>query len=278
MISFFAKPTFLRTDKTIGVYVARVSSRVRGQEIAEYLGAKLNPSERMAEDLCIFIKPRGLDGLKDGDYVDLLDGIEIIPKLKERPDIKIIAMSQVQYEHLRKELKNEIILIHHHHINFEEFRRTRNENLVGGFIGHSGLAYNQYTEIKERLSMAGIDFIADFNSQTRQDMVNFFKKIDFLVVWNSEDYKDCFYSHPTKIINAASFGIPSLAQLIAGYKEFDGFYIPIKGFDFANLDFLVKETEKLKDINYYNQWSDKVFQEAKKYHISEIAKLYQALK
>jgi len=273
MISFFAKPSFLRIDKITGAYIVRISSRLRGQEIAEYLGAKFSPPERTDDDLCIFIKPANIDSLKDGDYVDVLDGIEIIPKLKERPGLKVIAMSQIHYEHLIKELKNEIYLIHHPNINFEGFRRTRNKTLVGGLIGHSGVAYNYYTEFKERLSKVGIDFIADFNSQTRQDMIGFFKKIDFLVAWNTDEYKDCFYSHPTKIINAASFGIPTLTQPIAGYKEFDGFYIPI-----TDLDSLVKEAEKLKDINYYNQWSNKVFQEAKKYHISEIAKLYRQLK
>jgi hypothetical protein len=273
MISFFAKPAFLRVDKTTGPHIVRVSSRVRGQEIAEYLGAKFSPQEREPGDLCIFVKPRSLEGLKNGDYVDILDGIEIIPKLKERPNIKVISMSQIEYEYLIKELKNEIHLIHHHHINFEEFRRTRNENLVGGLIGHSEVAYNYYAEFKERLSKVGIDFIADFNSQTREDMIKFFKKIDFMLVWNIPGYKDCFYSHPTKLINAAAFGIPTLTQPMAGYKEFDGFYIPI-----TDSDSVVKEAEKLKDINYYNQWSDKIFEEAKKYHISEIAKLYRALK
>lgn len=277
MISFFAKPSFLRTDKTTGVFVTRVSSRIRGEEISEYLGEKYNPQER-ADGLCVFLKPRGLDSIKDGDYVDILDEITLIPKLKERPGIKVIAMSQAQYEYLKENLKNEVFLIHHHNINFERFRRTRNENLVGGLIGHSVVAYNFYNELKERLSKVGINFIADFNSQTRQNMIDFFKKIDFLVVWNSENYKDCFYSHPTKIINAASFGIPTLTQPIAGYKEFDGFYIPIKGFDFAGFDSMTEEAEKLKDVNYYNQWSNKVFEEAEKYHISKIAELYRQLK
>jgi hypothetical protein len=260
-------------NKTIGSYVVRVSSRIRGQEIAEYLGAKFNPQEREPGDLCIFIKPRSIDSLKDGDYVDILDGIEIIPKLKERLGIRVIAMSQIQYEYLKENLSNEIFLIPHHHINFERFRRTRNDILIGGMVGHSGLAYNYYAEIKERLSKVGIDFISDFNSQTRQDMVDFFKKIDFLVIWNTDEYKNCFYCHPTKLINVASFGIPTLTQPIAGYKEFDGFYIPI-----TDMNSLAEEAEKLKDINYYNQWSDKVFKEAEKYHISHIAELYKQLK
>ena len=273
MISIYAKPWFLRkNDATGGPYVSRVSSRVRGEEISEYMGTKYNAEERMADDLCIFIKPRGLNSIKDGDYVDILDDITLVPKLKERPGVKVIAMSQAQYEYLKKNLNNEIFLIHHHHINFERFRRTRNTNLVGGAIGHSKYAYDLYGEIKESLSGSGIDFISILSYQTRQDMIDFFKKIDFLVAWNVDEYKDYPHSHPTKIINAASFGIPSLTQPIVGYKEFVGFYIPIE-----DTDSLVGEAVKLKDVSYYQTWSDKVYEEAEKYHISRIAELYKQL-
>lgn len=273
MISFFAKSAFLREDKTTGVFVIRVSSRIRGEEISEYLRAKYNPQERSADDACVFLKPSGLDSIKDGDYVDILDEISLIPKLKERPGIKIIAMSQAQYEYLKENLTNEVFLIHHHHINFERFRRTRNNNLVGGAIGHSKYAHDLYETIKDALSGSGIDFVSILAYQTRQDMLDFFKKIDFLVAWNIDEYKDYPHSHPTKIINAASFGIPTLTQPIAGYKEFNGFYIPIK-----NMDSLVEEAVKLKDIDYYNKWSDAAFNESEKYHISKIAELYRQLK
>ena len=270
MISIYAKPWFLRINEATGdSYVSRVSSRIRGEEISEYMGTKYNVEERTADDLCIFIKPRGLDSIKDGDYVDVLDGIELIPLLKERPGVKVIAMSQVHYEYLKEELKNEIYLIHHHHINFERFRRAKNNILTGGIIGHSPEAYDVYNRIKKQLAEVGIEFIAVLNYKTRQDMTDFFKKIDFLVTWWGDFDRNCFYSHPTKIINAASFGIPALSQSVAGYKEFAGFYIPIE-----DMDSLVEEAVKLKDISYYQGWSDKVYGEAEKYHISNISKLY----
>jgi len=273
MISIYAKSPFLKTDQTTGVYVNRVSSRIRGEEISEYMGTKYNSQERLADDLCIYLKPRGLESLKDGDYVDILDEVSLIPKLKERPGIKVIAMSQAQYEYLKENLSNEIFLIHHHHINFERFRRTRNNNLVGGAIGHSKYAHDLYGEIKDALSGSSIDFVSILTYQTRQDMLDFFKKIDFLVAWNIDIYKNYPHSHPTKIINAASFGIPTLTQPIAGYKEFAEFYIPIK-----NVNSLVREAVKLKDVDYYQSWSDKVYGESERYHISKIAELYKQLK
>ncbi|MEK7117081.1 MAG: hypothetical protein AAB837_02870 [Patescibacteria group bacterium] len=275
MISIYAKPPFLRVNEATGdSYVCRVSSRIRGEEISEYMGTKYNAEERAVDDLCIFIKPRSLNSIEDGDYVDVLDGIELIPMLKERPGVKVIAMSQVHYEYLKNELKNEIYLIHHHHINFERFRRTKNDILAGGMIGHSPEAYNTYNQIKESLAPVGIEFLGAFNYKTRQDMIDFFKKIDFFVAWWGDYDRTGFYNHPTKIINPASFGIPALTQpFIGGYKEFDGFYIPIE-----DMNSLVEEAVKLKDDSYYQIWSDKVFQEAEKYHISQIAELYKQLK
>lgn len=271
MIAIFAKNPFFK-NKSTGTYLSRVSSRVRGEEIAEYLGAILNPPDRIDGAVCIFLKPRNITGLKDGDYVDILDEPALFPKLKERPGLKVISMSQVQHEYLKKNIDNELHLIHHHHINFERDRRKRGDGLIGGAIGHSEEAYSFYKEIEANLAKAGIEFKPIFSYTTREDMTNYFKSIDFLVAWNIDKYKDYPFSHPTKIINAASFGVPTLTQPIAGYKEFIDYLIPI-----TDMDSLVVEAEKLKDHSYWDQWSDKVYNEAEKYHISNIAKLYQQL-
>ena len=73
-------------------------------------------------------------------------------------------------------------------------------------------------------------------------------------------------------INAASFGIPTIANWKLGYKEFDGHYIPVK-----TMDSLVAEAEKMKDKNYYDEWSNKIIPETEKYHISKIAEIYRQL-
>ncbi|MDO8619465.1 MAG: hypothetical protein Q7R49_06020 [Candidatus Daviesbacteria bacterium] len=271
MISINARPSYWDIGHTREKYLHRLSARIRGEEVVEYLGGKFNATSREKDDVLIFIKPRHLQPVKDGDYVDVLDDLKVIPHLKKHPKIKVIAMSQVHYNYLKKELDNEITLIPHHHINFERQKRTRNKTLVGGIIGSpSKAAYEITDQIKSSLVKIGVDFTTCFNYQTRPDMVDYYKKIDFLVIFNL-NLKDRgeFYRHPAKIINAASFGIPSLAQPIAGYQEMEGFYIPIE----TAAD-IVREVEKLKDKNYYNRWSKKLINEAEKYHISNTSKLY----
>lgn len=275
MISINARPTYWADGRTKEQYLHRVSSRVRGEEVAGYLGTKFNAKNREEGDICIFLKPRHLTNIKDGDYVDVLDDLEVIPFLKERPKVKVIAMSKVHYDYLKKELKNEIVLIYHHHINFERKRRIKNKDLIGGFIGSpSKEAYDIYNKIREKLKKINIDFTKCFDYKTRGDMIDYYRSVDFLVVWylNYSDY-GCFYRHPTKIINAASFGIPSLAQPILGHQEMEGFYLPIE-----DTDSLIGQAEKLKNDKFYDQFSDKIFNEAEKYHISKTTEAYKQLK
>jgi hypothetical protein len=278
-ISIIARPSYWERDArknghTNEKYMHRLSTRIRGEEIVEYIGGKFNPKDRQKEETYIFVKPRNLTNVQDGDYVDLLDDIKLIPLLKERPKINIIAMSDIHFEYLKKELPNKIILIPHHHINFGQEKRTRNKSLVGGIIGSpSKMIYEIVDKIRISLAKVGIEFTICFNAKTRQEMISYYKSIDFLVNWYLDIYtRDCFYRHPTKIINAASFGIPTLAQPILGYREVEGFYIPIE-----TIDDIVTEAEKLKDMEYYTRWSAKLIKEAEKYHISNIAKLYQNL-
>lgn len=274
MISIFANNATLKETPT-GTYVKRVSSRIRGEEICNYLGSDIacyNPKER--SEINIFLKPRALSGLNNGDYVDILDEVNLVPRLKQRPGIKVITMSQAQHEYLSKELENELFLIPHHHINFIRYRRWVNPKLKGGMIGHSQSALDLAKKIRVELDKVNIGFDAIVNYQTREDMLEFFKSIDFLVVWNIDKYKDYPHSHPTKLINASSFGIPVFSQPILAYKEFEGKYIHI-----SDINSLVEELKLFRQYpERYNKWSDIAFNGAEPYHISHIAEKYKQLK
>lgn len=273
MISIFARHTY-SLDGTGGEYLQRVSTRVRAEEMTQYLGGKLNPTEGFEKDVCIYVKPMHLDEIKDGDYVDLLDDEHAFEMLKQRPGIKVIAMSQAQYEYLKKELKNKIVLIPHHHINFEEALRSRKKIINCGVVGpNSSSRHVQINNVvKEALAKIGFNFTPLLNFLVRQDVIDYYKTIDIQVIGYFNYYEDSPYRHPTKIINAASFGIPTIAAPILGYKEVEGYYIRAN-----NMESLLKEAEKLKDKKYYNQWSTRIIKEAEKYHISKIAKLYKQL-
>lgn len=273
MISFFAKKPYLLDDIKGGLYLQRLTGRVRGEEIAQYLGAKFNPTEGFENDVCIYVKPASINHVKDGSYLDVLDDTHAVGILKDRPNVKVIAMSLSHFEFLKKELKNEIVLIPHHHINFDRIKRTRKEVKVCGYVGKpSSYHYKINEELKNELAKIGLDFIPFFNYFTRQEIVDYYKTIDIQIIGYFNYHNNNPYRHPTKIMNAASFGIPTIAAPILGFRDVEGYYISVK-----NIDCLLNEAEKMKNKKHYSKWSVKVRTEAEKYHIKNIAKLYQSL-
>lgn len=273
MISIFARHAYLLGDEQNGLFLQRVSSRVRGEEIAQYLGAKLNPTKGFENDVCIYVKPMHQNNIKDGSYIDLLDDLHAFERIKDRPGLKAIAMSVPHYEFLKKELKNEVVLIPHHHVNFERVLRGKKRITTCGYVGVNNPKHRAINrEVKSALTTINLNFDPLFLFQTRQDIIDYYKTIDIQVI-GYFDHQDVPYYHATKIVNAASFGIPTVAGRRLGYKEFEKFYIPVN-----NMEELLTEVEKLKDPKYYKKWAIKVARAAEKYHISKIAKLYRKLK
>lgn len=278
-ITFISKPIFFHAGLRGGVYPVRLSSRLRGEEIAEYLGGVYTLDGNYDEGgIRIHLKPRHLKRVKDGDYVDVIDDAQgLIPHLKNRPKVKVIAYNKPYYDFLKEELpNNEIFLIPHPHINFENKKRVKNKTLIGGMIGKSSPAgYEIFNPIRDALANKGIEIKDWFTYENRKDILGFYKHSDFQVIWYNDVPEDIrrFYRYPGKIINAAAFGIPTLAQKILGHSEMEGFYIPVE-----THEDIVREALKLQDKKYYDQWSKKLIEKAKEYHISEVAKLYKDLK
>jgi hypothetical protein len=275
MINIFARPTYLGNryfPHSEELVLQRISTRVRGEEIAEYLNANLNPKSISPGDVCIHVKPYSLNETRDGDWLDFLDGGRLFDMLKKRPGVNIIAASECSFDYLKKELPNKLALIPQHHINIDKEKRKPNKEIVAGYIGGpSPEATRIYTEVEKRLKEIGVGFITCYDFKTRQDSVDFYKSIDVLVIADfSKDYNP--HKIPTKIINAASFGVPSIAFPLMGYQEIEGDYMRVN-----SMDGVVGETIKLKDLNYYVFRSIIALEMAKKYHISKIAEMYRQL-
>jgi hypothetical protein len=240
--------------------------------MAEYLGAKYNPTEGYEDDVKIYVKPRSLEPISDGSYVDFLDGEFRDYWLTKRPKIKVIAASQYSYEYFKKRLPNEIFLIPSHHLNVDRIKRDRKKIKVAGYIGApSPEVFKRFDEIKERLKEIGIDLVTSFLFKTKQDALDLYKQIDIFVFgdWDSLDHP---FRIPTKIINAASFGIPSVAFPMMANKENEGHYLHAR-----NMEELVAGVEKLKDETYYKEFTEKLIPWSENYHISKIAELYRKL-
>ena len=270
MLSFFAKPPFeLR-------HLQRVSSIIRGEQIAAYMGnARLNPESNYENDTCIYVKPNIKPGndfkFEKRSYIDIHDGWDLIHTLKKYPEVGVISYGELAYETLSKELTNKVVNIPHHHVNFERTRRNRDKIVKIGTTG-SHAAWDYIPDvIKEGIKSRGLKLEMYSNFYPRMSVARFHESVDVFIHWRP--FLERKLSCPFKIINAASFGVPTIALDEPSFKEVEESYIPVKTPEewLSNLDDLIANP------NFYDAMAQRCVDIAEKYHISNIAKLYEEL-
>ena len=253
-------------------YQNLLGPKIRGEEIAAYLGAAYNSKRNGREvraDVNIHVKPKSLDNVPDGDWVDITDGEWVPELLASRPQVKAIAGSLYTYEKFSKMLPNEMVWISQQHLNWDRLKRDRKAVTTCGYIGGpSWQARDYYGALCGVIKEHGYEWTECFDFVTKQDAIDFYKSIDILIVMHPGD--DRLYKTPTKLINAASFGIPAIAYPARGYKEWEGNYIKAK-----TLDEMLEGLAALRDT--YGQWPDKIMEASEYFHISNVARRYEEL-
>jgi hypothetical protein len=285
MISIFAKEAFLninpseplrlRKKPITAGHVMRVSSMIRGDQIAEKIGAKLNPITDFDSDVCIYVKPMvrkgdtfDFEGRKS--YLDIIDGYNLVNVLWDNPQVYCITCSVVDYQTIKDIVKNKVVYIPQHHCNFDRYKRERKGIKRIGIIGTRDAFQFTPKELRPELEKRGIELVEYSKFFSRQDIIDFYMSIDLQFVWRP--YKKIL-SNPLKLVNAASFGIPTIALYEKAFEEMNGSYIPVFSFDevLPRLDYLIK------DENLYKEYSDQGLLISEGYHIDNVAKLYKEL-
>lgn len=275
-ISIFAQPPYVIR------HLQRVSTIIRGEQMAAFMqNARLNPSSGYENDVCIYVKPHIKPG---GDmdfaghpYIDILDGFGLIHLAQKHPEIPVIVFSELDVDTIGNYVKNKIILIPHHHVNFERVKRERNDITKVGIIGSKGAFKFIPTEIRSGLAKRKMEIVEYSDFYPRMSVVHFYTHIDIQLVWrpyndySTKPYK--LFANPFKIVNTASFGIPTVALDEPPFSEMKGCYIPVHTPDEALAQIDALRSSK----TLYNDISKICLEKAERYHIENIAKLYQEL-
>ena len=216
-ISIFAKPAFLDVDPSRPFvyngkppqrgWLKRISSITRGEQIADYLGAKLNPTAGFENDICIYVKPpykAGNDFLFEGKkaYLDILDAPGFYELLKKHPEVTVISTSDSSFKLLKSALPdNKIINIPEHHCNFKRLRRKRKQITIVGCMGHPRAFTYLPAGLKESLAKRGMELLEFSTIFTRQDVIDFYMKIDIQIIWRPYyDQRKGALLNPLKIL------------------------------------------------------------------------------
>lgn len=250
------------------------ASMLRGKQMAEYLGAKFNPTSNYEDDICIFVKKPPFDNWPEKSYYDVVDYRKAGRWLQEHESMKIITAAECAKQYFSKALnRSDLILIPHHHCNFERSKNNIKQIINAGTVGNEKMEYYDVEEIKDRLKKIGINFSIYTDYKNRQDVVNFYKGLDIQIIPRRK-LRRYVYQTPLKIVNAASFGIPTFSWPEMSYcYEWDNEFIKFK-----DVNRLIEAVCILKDnMRHFEQISDRVFSLAESYHIDNISKKYLEL-
>ena len=267
------------------------AGNVRGKQIANILGAKHNPTEGFEDDICVYIKVLPPKNYPKNTYLDVDDSTTAVEWLKTHPNSTgIIVNSLLGYDYLSKLLgRDDIKIIPHAHCNYENWVRPERPVKTVGIIGSKTSFMYPIEKIRAKLKAIGLEliynrdywkFYGDEEGMTedarRQKICDFYKGIDIQIVWrpdttfgeNTRPLKN-----PNKLVNAASFGIPTVALPEEGFKEWEGYY-----FQRDTIDKLVETCKLLKDESIiYREVSLNGIEKAKLYHVDRIKELYLSL-
>ncbi len=274
-ISFFGKPPFV-----VG-HLRRVSTILRGEQIAARMqNARLNPDSGYENDICIYIKPHikeGHDFNFEGPrpYLDMVDGWGLQHILDKYPEVPAIVFSDMDVETMSKIVKNKIVCIPHQHINFERELGSRGQNGIinVGIIGSPTAIDHIPPEIIQGIADRGINLVFNSEMFPRMSVTHYYKRMDVMMVWRPYNATRPGLYNPFKIVNAACFGIPTIALDEAAFKEMEGCYLPVKTVEefFDRLDALRESRSMYDDI------SKLCLEKSERYHIDNICKLYNEL-
>lgn len=267
------------------------SSKTRGEQIAERLGATVNVS--MNRDApskhVVFVKtlPSDLPEIPESvtvwyDPIDTDTGLEIVA---QNPRVNVIAIGDSAEKYLKARLRNRVVRIPEHHCNFDCNLSVKVKpysqpwvTAPFGTLGFCGYPENLDLDVNtlgEALGKIGMSFVRFpvTKETTRQEIIDFYRqKIDVQLVFRLPRFVPGMppeMKNPLKVINAASFGIPTVGYPELSYEEFP---VLLKAFD---IDGVVAACQRLKITAPW--YRDDLIGRSSTYHIDQIVRLYKEL-
>jgi hypothetical protein len=237
------------------------SGEIRGRQMAEHLGGRLNPTEGYEDDVCIYVKSKPPENYPPRSYLDILDGSGRMHWLEAHENIGVIASSLSGQAWLQKRLLRPIVYIPQHHCNIERVQHTKEWPFRLGVVGGQGAMSDD---------LARILGVTRSNPSTREGVIEAYLSMDVQIVWRGLNRP---LKNALKLINAAAFGIPTIALPEPGYEEMDGYYIQAR-----TLRGVADALDELARGGYDTVWNEeRLIQKAEEFHIENIAKRYAEL-
>lgn len=255
--------------------------QIRGIQMCEYLGGKLNPDNGYENDVCIWVKmnPQWSEEPRHSWY-DLVDPRDVLVRnIKKHTSGNLIAISIPQFHRFQKIFDDrEVVFIPEHHCNYEREKRPERPVKMVGCIGSKSNAIQySHDKITKMLADMGLQWKFTGFYKRRQNVIDFYKKIDIQIcyrtAWEPEKGR-MEDKNPLKLENAGSFGIPTVSypevSYVAEWKD-ECLYG-------SNMEEIMTHVKRLKeDDGFYREMSARALDKSEQYHIKHISKKYMSL-
>lgn len=203
----------------------QLSGEIRRQ-MARRIGAKVNPFDDTSEDICIGIKMSPYAVGRDKHvfkwhrfYLDLIDHSTVLKWLKKRPWVDLIVASRSAEFYVPQLLPNPITFIPQHHCNFERTVKKIREPRVVAYVGTTPPLADWVDTVASAISKMNLELRVYGNCARRGHVVNAYLETDIQFTWRNDVTERLLYTkNPLKILNAASFGIPTVANIEPAFE------------------------------------------------------------
>lgn len=259
-------------------YAAGTAGYVRGKQIADRLGAKKNPTTGFENDTCIYVKVIPPEDHPKKTYLDVDDAPRAAKWLLNHPEVGVIATCENSLNYLSKQLqRDDIVVIPHAHCNYERFVRPNRPRKTVGIIGSKTSFQYPIDDFREKLKEIGLELLYEPNywetyQYNREKVCDFYKQIDIQVCWRPKMYAKPF-KNPNKLVNAGSFGIPTVAYFEIGFFDWIGDFISDQ-----SIEGMIRWLKELKENdNFYRAYATRALKQAEECHIDHIIEKYKKL-
>jgi len=254
--------------------VKRSVMQVRGVQIAERMGAAVNPDSGYADDVNVFITYLPRIPVPRKAVFDPNDHKNQWEFLEQHPEIPIIAISLPEQRLFRQLFSREAVYIPDHHANYERERRPPRPVLAVGTVGSRASLNCPLEDLEARLKKIGIRLLRRDMGRHREQVLSAYRAMDVQIVFraNLPDREIC---DALKLSNAGSFGIPTVAYPELAYaEEYDGAFLPAN-----TVEELVDGVGRLASSDsLYREYAEKAIERSEAFHIDNLVKRYQALR
>jgi hypothetical protein len=247
---------------------------VRGRQVADRIGGKFNPTEGFEDDICIFVGSRPRIPMPLRTFLDPGEKRLQLHFIQHYKQIKVLAWSNCQLQRLRLIFPGRpVYLVPQHHCNFENEHRPDRPILKVGVVGPHTSVYHPLEDIRTRLENVGLQFHITRTPRNHREAADAYKELDIQLVFRNI-LPGLEYRSPLKVINAGSFGIPTVAFPEPAFEmETEGAYLPA-----WTIDDLVEGAVALAtDSALYRRYAEASNALSKRYHIDEVLKYYRTL-